>query len=80
MTGNDVPVPEHDEQPIISHLVELRDRLIKAIAVVGVIFLGLSFKANDIYAYLAGPLTRHMPPGAHMIAIGVASPFSPRSN
>lgn len=75
MTGNDVPVPEHDEQPIISHLVELRDRLIKAIAVVGVIFLGMSFKANEIYAYLAGPLTRHMPPGAHMIAIGVASPF-----
>lgn len=63
------------EQPFISHLVELRDRLIRCIVVVTLIFVGLSFKANEIYAYLAGPLTKHMPPGGQMIAIGVASPF-----
>jgi sec-independent protein translocase protein TatC len=45
------------------------------LVVVAVVFGGLSFWANDIYAYLAGPLTKHMPPGAQMIAIGVASPF-----
>jgi sec-independent protein translocase protein TatC len=71
---------EHDdtlgaEQPFISHLVELRDRLIRCIVVVLVIFVGLSFKANEIYAFLAGPLTKHMPTGSQMIAIGVASPF-----
>jgi sec-independent protein translocase protein TatC len=63
------------EQPFFSHLVELRNRLIRCIAVVLLVFSGLSFKANELYAYLAGPLTQHMPAGAQMIAIGVASPF-----
>lgn len=63
------------EQPFIAHLIELRNRLIRAIVVVALIFAGLSFWANDLYALLAGPLTRHLPPGAQMIAIGVASPF-----
>jgi sec-independent protein translocase protein TatC len=63
------------EQPFIAHLVELRDRLIRSIVVVALLFGGLSFWANDLYALLAGPLTRHLPPGAQMIAIGVASPF-----
>ncbi len=63
------------EQPFIAHLVELRDRLIRSILVVALLFGGLSFWANDLYALLAGPLTRHLPPGAQMIAIGVASPF-----
>lgn len=66
---------ELGEQPFISHLVELRNRLIRSIVVVALIFVALSFKANEIYAYLAGPLTRHMPEGSRMIAIGVASPF-----
>ena len=69
------PNPADADQPFIAHLVELRDRLIKALVVVGLTFVGLSFWANEIYAYVAGPLTRHMPPGAQMIAIGVASPF-----
>jgi sec-independent protein translocase protein TatC len=63
------------ELPFIAHLVELRDRLIKAILVVVLVFAGMSFKANEIYAALAGPLTQHMPAGSQMIAIGVASPF-----
>ncbi|MFZ4655139.1 MAG: twin-arginine translocase subunit TatC, partial [Methylococcaceae bacterium] len=66
---------EDGEQPFITHLVELRDRLIRSIVVVALLFAGLSFWANDLYALLAGPLTRHLPPGAQMIAIGVASPF-----
>jgi sec-independent protein translocase protein TatC len=63
------------EQPFVSHLVELRDRLLRAILLVFVLFFGLSFYANEIYAYLAGPLLKHMPPGSQMIAIEVASPF-----
>lgn len=66
---------DEGEQPFIAHLVELRDRLIRSIVVVALLFGGLSFWANDLYALLAGPLTRHLPPGAQMIAIGVASPF-----
>lgn len=67
----------HDdvEQPFVAHLIELRNRLIRTVLVVGILFVGLSFYANPIYAYLAGPLTQHMPPGGQMIAIGVASPF-----
>lgn len=66
---------EEEEQPFLAHLMELRDRILRALLVVVLLFAALSFRANDIYAYLAGPLTRHMPPGGHMIAIGVASPF-----
>ena len=66
---------DEPEQPFISHLIELRDRLLRAITVVFVLFFGLAFYANEIYAYLAGPLLKHMPAGSQMIAIEVASPF-----
>ena len=72
---NDQGGLDSTEAPFISHLVELRSRLLRTIAVVGLIFAAMSFKANEIYAYLAGPLTKHMPEGSHMIAIGVASPL-----
>ncbi len=60
---------------LMSHLVELRDRVVRMVLSVLVIFLGLFYWANDIYIYLAEPLTRHLPEGANMIAIDVASPF-----
>ncbi len=63
------------EQPFVSHLVELRDRLLRTILVIFLLFFGLAFYANEIYAYLAGPLLKHMPAGSQMIAIEVASPF-----
>lgn len=63
------------EQPFITHLVELRNRLLRCILVIFVLFFGLAFYANEIYAYLAGPLLKHMPTGSQMIAIEVASPF-----
>jgi sec-independent protein translocase protein TatC len=63
------------EQPFISHLVELRDRLIRCILAVLLVFLGLVYFANQIYAYFAGPLLKHLPAGSQMIAIEVASPF-----
>jgi sec-independent protein translocase protein TatC len=64
-----------EEQPFISHLVELRNRLLKAVAAVFLVFIGLASYANEIYSFLAGPLLKHMPAGAQMIAIEVASPF-----
>ena len=63
------------EQPFISHLIELRDRLLRCILVVLVLFLSMAYYANPIYSYLAGPLMAHMPAGSQMIAIEVASPF-----
>ncbi len=63
------------EQPFISHLLELRDRLLRMVAAVFVVFLGLFPFANDIYLYVAEPLMAHMPEGTSMIATGVAAPF-----
>ena len=66
---------EAEEQSFISHLIELRDRLLKVILCVLVVFLGLASYSNEIYSYLAGPLLKHMPENSTMIAIDVASPF-----
>ena len=60
---------------LMSHLVELRDRVMRMVIAILGIFLCLFYWANDIYTYLAVPLTSHMPEGSTMIAIDVASPF-----
>lgn len=67
---------QDQEQPFISHLIELRTRLIRAIASVLVIFVGLIYFANDIYALLALPLRALLPAGATMIATDVTSTFT----
>jgi len=63
------------ELPFISHLIELRDRLLKVILCVLLVFMVLAVYANEIYSFLAGPLMKHMPKNSSMIAIDVASPF-----
>ena len=63
------------EQPFISHLVELRTRLLRIVSGVLLVFVALSPFSNPIYSMLAGPLTRHMPAQSSMIAIDVLSPF-----
>ena len=63
------------EQPFLAHLVELRDRLLRAVLAVLVLFLGLFPFANTLYEYVAGPLMAHLPEGSNMIAIDVATPF-----
>lgn len=76
MTDRKSRLAEEDvEQPFISHLVELRQRILRALAMVLVLFLGLAFYSNEIYSFLAGPLLKHMPEGSQMVAIDVASPF-----
>ncbi|MDA0150072.1 twin-arginine translocase subunit TatC [Vibrio sp. LaRot3] len=62
-------------QPLISHLLELRDRLLRAIAAVLVVFVGLLYFSNDIYEFVSKPLVDKLPEGATMIATDVASPF-----
>ncbi len=65
----------NSESSFVSHLVELRTRLIHALIGLLVIFLPLSPFANDIYSLLAQPLLIHMPSGTSMVAIEVISPF-----
>lgn len=64
-----------DTQPLISHLIELRKRLLNSIIAIAVIFLALVYFANDIYQLVAAPLIQQMPLGSTMIATDVASPF-----
>jgi len=59
----------------MSHLLELRDRLLRMVAAVFVVFLALFPFANDIYIFVAEPLTSRLPDGTSMIATGVAAPF-----
>ena len=63
------------EQTFLSHLIELRSRLLRAVAAVLLILLGLVPFANKLYAWLSRPLIEHLPVGGAMIATDVASPF-----
>ncbi|TPQ27674.1 twin-arginine translocase subunit TatC [Methylomonas koyamae] len=68
-------VQPDNQQSFFSHLVELRDRLLKMVLCVLLVFVGTASYANEIYAFLADPLLQHMPKNSSMIAIDVASPF-----
>jgi sec-independent protein translocase protein TatC len=65
------------EQPFVAHLMELRDRLVKAIIAVGVVALVLAFwpGPSQLYDWLAAPLVAYLPKGATLIATSVISPF-----
>ncbi len=63
------------EDTFISHLIELRDRLLRVVIVVGVVFVGLFPFASELYDLLAYPLMRTLPEGSKMIATGVVAPF-----
>ncbi len=67
--------PEDSEQPLVSHLIELRDRLLRVVLVVAVVFICLIPFSNTLFTELSGPLLAHMPDDSNMIAIEVASPF-----
>ena len=62
-------------QPLVTHLVELRDRLLRAVLSVLVVFICLFPFANDIYTFVSEPLRELLPQGSSMIATEVASPF-----
>lgn len=65
------------EQPFVQHLIELRDRLLYAIAGVGLaaIVLAIWPGPNGLIDLIAQPIRAHMPPDAKLIAVGVFSPF-----
>ncbi|MEZ9197334.1 twin-arginine translocase subunit TatC [Shewanella sp. 10N.286.54.B9] len=63
------------QQPLISHLLELRNKLLRAIGSVLLVFICLVYWANDIYHYMAIPLMQALPESSSMIATDVAAPF-----
>jgi len=67
--------PADKQDSLVSHLVELRDRLIKVLLGIVVVVLGLFPFANQLYSFLAEPLLKHLPAQSTMVAIDVASPF-----
>lgn len=70
--------PQEQESALtgfLTHLVELRNRLLKSVLVVLLLFLVLFPFRNELFTLLADPLARHMPAGTTMIAVQVASPF-----
>ena len=69
------PREDQSQAPLIEHLIELRSRLMRAVIVILVVFLGLYSFANDIYTFVAEPLMDLLPEGSQMIATEVASPF-----
>lgn len=60
---------------LLAHLLELRRRLLHCLLVLVVLFLPLSYFANDIYYLLASPLLAVLPHGTSMIATAVSTPF-----
>lgn len=71
----DEQTPSGNEESFISHLIELRSRIVKAAGVVVVIFLCLMPWAGQIYDLLARPMMAALPEGSKMIATGVTTPF-----
>ncbi len=67
--------PGAAEGSLLSHLIELRNRLLYAVIAVALAFFALVPFANEVYAFIAGPLMAVLPPGMSMIATDVASPF-----
>jgi sec-independent protein translocase protein TatC len=67
--------PELKEEGFVTHLVELRDRLVRAAIALIVVFLSLVYWAPDIYSILATPLIDALPKGTSMIATDVTAPF-----
>ena len=64
-----------ESQPLISHLVELRNRLLRCVICVLLVFVALVYFSNDIYHFVAAPLMTVMPKGATMIATNIQTPF-----
>lgn len=63
------------QETFISHLIELRDRVLRALIAVGIAFLPCFFFARDLYTLLAKPLLAKLPAGAHMISTDVTGAF-----
>jgi sec-independent protein translocase protein TatC len=76
MTLPDPADPEQlAEGTLISHLLELRDRLLRAVLAVGIAFVPLAIYSNELFTFIARPLIDKLPEGTSLIATSVVSPF-----
>jgi sec-independent protein translocase protein TatC len=64
------------ESSLISHLLELRERLIRALMAIGLLFIPCAIYANRLFTLVAQPLLKMLPKGGGLIATGVAAPFT----
>lgn len=62
-------------QPFMAHLIEFRDRVLRAFIAVLVIFAGLFSFSQQLYLYISEPIREYLPATSSMIATEVASPF-----
>ena len=66
---------QETQETFLSHLIELRDRLIKCLLAVGVAFVPAFIYSAELYDFLAQPVIASLPEGSKMIATGVITPF-----
>jgi sec-independent protein translocase protein TatC len=64
------------EGTLISHLLELRDRLLRAFIAVIIVFIPCMYWSNRLFEFLAAPLLRQLPPGSTLIATNITAPFT----
>lgn len=64
------------EGTLVSHLLELRDRLLRAMLAVGICFVPCAIYMNQLFSFVAKPLIHKLPPGATLIATSVVAPFT----
>lgn len=74
-TAAEAEVIEQQEQTVMDHLVELRDRLLRMVLAILIVFVALFAFSEEIFTLAADPLLALMPEGTSMIATGVTSPF-----
>ena len=63
------------QETFLSHLIELRERLVRSLLAVAICCIPTMYFSSDLYDLLAAPLINSLPPNAHMIATGVITPF-----
>lgn len=75
MTGSENHEEKLAEGSLISHLLELRDRIMRAMLSVLAIFIPLVFFRNALFTFLATPLIEKLPKGSSLIATSLTAPF-----
>ena len=66
---------EETQETFLSHLIELRQRLVRSLLAVGLLFIPAFLFSAELYDLLAAPLVGALPEGSKMIATGVITPF-----
>jgi sec-independent protein translocase protein TatC len=69
------PVVQEGQETFLSHLIELRERLVRALIAIGILCLPALYFSSELYDLLALPLIDSLPQGSKMIATGVITPF-----